>query len=288
MTKRTARGSSPRLRGTLKVDDQQLIATLVHPRACGERLNITLVIMRSAGSSPRLRGTHCRLLAQRNGRRFIPAPAGNALPVTVRRWGFPVHPRACGERYSYSNAGDECDGSSPRLRGTRLRHELRRLLRRFIPAPAGNAWHRLDRRCYRPVHPRACGERCPMLDGVEKYVGSSPRLRGTRREYNIREQQARFIPAPAGNAEIFTTGDPFDPVHPRACGERPVGLSAGLLAHGSSPRLRGTLEGAEPGRLPTAVHPRACGERAVNTTFASSRRGSSPRLRGTRKASSTR
>ena len=54
----------------------------VHPRVCGERTRHTPSHATHAGSSPRVRGTHTRLHTRPHTRRFIPACAGNALPVT--------------------------------------------------------------------------------------------------------------------------------------------------------------------------------------------------------------
>ena len=91
-------------------------------------------------------------------------------------------------------------------------------------------------------------------------VGSSPRMRGTRAQFNATQFQSRFIPAHAGNTTTIA--------------------SAASTATGSSPRMRGTplvpvrtslpirfipahagntsrLYGA---RTMFPVHPRACGE----------------------------
>ena len=117
----------------------------VHPRVCGElALDRRVLIHRAgrfipacAGNSPVPLDARPRLHV-----RFIPACAGNSR----------VHPaRGCGT------------GSSPRVRGTRLRPETSSGSRgRFIPACAGNS-HGCDARAQR----------------VHADVGSSPRVRGT-------------------------------------------------------------------------------------------------------------
>ena len=140
-----------------------------------------------------------------------------------------------------------------------------------------------ERRRSKPVHPRACGEQPFTITFSRLNSGSSPRLRGTDQQCNIR--------------------------------------IASMLRNGSSPRLRGTgycgclyacrrrfiprLRGtgsmvalapdglrfipapagnrSEPPRCTSRspVHPRACGEqhRRLRISFRSP--GSSPRLRGT-------
>ena len=97
---------------------------------------------------------------------------------------------------------------------------------------------------------------------------------------NPPDDNARFIPARAGNRDKATNKAMSAAVHPRACGEQkyiPEPLPDDL---GSSPRVRGTVRevltadfgqrfiparaGNSPSRVPTAysgaVHPRACGE----------------------------
>ena len=196
-----------------------------------------------------------------------------------------------------------CFGSSPRLRGTQSEQGAARLLKRFIPAPAGNAFLSQRMSSNLAVHPRACGERKCCTSPHCRCSGSSPRLRGTRELAAPRDDTHRFIPAPAGNAhERCALASPAA-VHPRACGERVnLGVSL-LLGGGSSPRLRGTpvhdmspfsmlrfipapagnAPPASENRLAPPVHPRACGERFWQQRRTTGASGSSPRLRGTRR-----
>ena len=152
-------GSSPRLRGTLLgVLDLSIRARFipapagnayrisagqssspVHPRACGERVEHAHCPQQARGSSPRLRGTRRRGRCPRSASRFIPAPAGNASAGRSPLAFMAVHPRACGERGLDRDRRVIVDGSSPRLRGTRVGQTLITRNSRFIPAPAGNA-----------------------------------------------------------------------------------------------------------------------------------------------------
>ena len=134
------------------------------------------------GSSPRVRGTRGGNPAANLGRRFIPACAGNSgeipagepradrfIPACAgnssRRVGRlscrPVHPRVCGELTNSSRRCSKKNGSSPRVRGTRVR---------------GSGC-----RCRRSVHPRVCGELGWHRLLRDRAVGSSPRVRGTPR-----------------------------------------------------------------------------------------------------------
>ena len=94
-------GSSPRMRGTamtrrLKRSRPRFIPAYagnsrrrcprclgptVHPRVCGEQLSLSRAMAAAVGSSPRMRGTVTATISRACMRRFIPAYAGNSLPV---------------------------------------------------------------------------------------------------------------------------------------------------------------------------------------------------------------
>ncbi len=192
----------------------------VHPRACGERAAEADENFMVAGSSPRMRGTLVAALRDAQETRFIPAHAGNALPLFDR--------------------GAASRGSSPRMRGTPKMDGRNVIFKRFIPAHAGNACHGGNRLDYLSVHPRACGERNDGALTVNGTDGSSPRMRGTPRSSSNPPQRIRFIPAHAGNAVVAFNHPQDVPVHPRACGERTGSGAATFMPSGSSPRMRGT------------------------------------------------
>jgi len=154
--------------------------------------------------------------------RFIPAPAGNTQVIRYVNTQKTVHPRACGEHCKHETDNNAKCGSSPRLRGTLLVPSAWLVWLRFIPAPAGNTQGDRTADGHDTVHPRACGEHWLAMIFSTMFVGSSPRLRGTRACAYPQAPGARFIPAPAGNT-AHTSSDM-------------------LLKGGSSPRLRGTLE----------------------------------------------
>ncbi len=272
-----------------------------HPRACGEHAILKPVNPTVSGSSPRLWGTHPPSTHQAPSGRIIPAPAGNTVAPRRMRFTSPDHPRACGEHLPGNPDTRMYRGSSPRLRGTRRGHAQGVRAHRIIPAPAGNTLPGSLYGQHRPDHPRACGEHRGCGHDHSRHTGSSPRLRGTRRDAVASGRFARIIPAPAGNTSLLPTRWPRATDHPRACGEhagRPGGHAG---RHGSSPRLRGTRPHrphTKPGRriipapagnavavFPTSPacpdHPRACGERHSPILPASLASGSSPRLRGT-------
>ncbi|CAD6875380.1 hypothetical protein [Methylomonas fluvii] len=157
---------------------------------------------------------------------------------------MPVHPRGCGERDSGHQCITDDDGSSPRVRGTRVQIRSCVRLLRFIPAGAGNASSSSPYSSSSAVHPRGCGERA--IGGIDRHTedGSSPRVRGTPLPNKHTADRRRFIPAGAGNALKMSCATCLSTVHPRGCGERRSKLiDLGVVA-GSSPRVRGTLAGA--------------------------------------------
>ena len=194
--------------------------TPVHPRVCGE----LAVVAHDAVAE----------------RRFIPACAGNSPDRRKREARSSVHPRVCGELALTSRRTVYDAGSSPRVRGTLRPRMNRRRNRRFIPACAGNSKVLAPTNSNEPVHPRVCGELESSITRGLSGVGSSPRVRGTRRSVRRRPRSARFIPACAGNSPKGTCRNRRPPVHPRVCGE--------LVTRGH--RNVGFI----------TVHPRVCGE----------------------------
>ena len=70
-----------------------------HPRACGEKPGKRLVLFRTVGSPPRMRGKAPRRTFPVTLPGITPAHAGksdNAAPFKVFIWD---HPRACGEKF---------------------------------------------------------------------------------------------------------------------------------------------------------------------------------------------
>ena len=191
-------GSSPRVRG--KPIEQQFLRARVgliparagktpsttspkkarpaHPRACGENIKTTAPPAIEAGSSPRVRGKHPRRPRTGRGRGLIPARAGKTTRRPRGR-GCPwAHPHACGENLSRSSLTFVSWGSSPRVRGKRLRLLAQTRTRRLIPARAGKTAMRTGAGADTGAHPRACGENWEGWGTALKPAGSSPRVRG--------------------------------------------------------------------------------------------------------------
>jgi len=111
------------------------------------------------GSSPRARGTPLAAAPVLPLIRFIPARGEHTKAVSITA---PIN------------------GSSPRARGTQERLHARLGRDRFIPARAGNTSTTSSWATKSSVHPRARGEHDAGTHIDPRYVGSSPRARGTR------------------------------------------------------------------------------------------------------------
>ena len=193
----------------------------------------------------------------------------------------------CGEHDGFQRQHAYHEGSSPRVRGTRVADNVTCRASGIIPACAGNTPRRDGRGRLDRDHPRVCGEHALVRSALKSLPGSSPRVRGTL---------GWLITL------ILLSGD-----HPRVCGEHtrfPVGRCRGA---GSSPRVRGTQGGAEThpalyGIIPACAgntnhlrvtcdcrrdHPRVCGEHCTLMRSSRKSRGSSPRVRGTHNAHHT-
>ena len=174
----TAWGSSPRVRGKLRIDARPRPCTRLipacagktkskptesspkwaHPRVCGENVLLRVRTQPVGGSSPRVRGKPQIASYPPSTPRLIPACAGKTAGAGVGRLPRPAHPRVCGENFQLRCSTLFDPGSSPRVRGKLNHYSLRRNPRRLIPACAGKT-------------------RLILQPRVER-GGSSPRVRG--------------------------------------------------------------------------------------------------------------
>ena len=272
----------------------------VYPRACGGTPSPRGPRMTRLGLSPRLRGNRMFDGQEYEYEGSIPAPAGEPAASRGMTRLSPVYPRACGGTMAPPTPPISTSGLSPRLRGNLRRREWRRSCWRSIPAPAGEPNASLRRFSVSPVYPRACGGTVYWYAGGMAGTGLSPRLRGNLTAAAVRALLGRSIPAPAGEPNKDTGGDPGFRVYPRACGGTRPRVFDGSHQTGLSPRLRGNrlrlgcvrhckrsipAPAGEPlcrAAQPPAVevYPRACGGTLPTLRSYPLCRGLSPRLRG--------
>ena len=275
-------GSSPRMRGTLRLLERCLVDRGIipahagntprrshvaetcwdHPRACGEHFMIGIALAVVRGSSPRMRGTPIPHFPAADVVGIIPAHAGNTHGCTRQAHPARDHPRACGEHVGNVPLPRQQRGSSPRMRGTHWILQCCRMKRGIIPAHAGNTV--CDRFCNDSSrdHPRACGEHKATTKAAAFGSGSSPRMRGTPTLECSCLNGTGIIPAHAGNTARRKTPDGQARDHPRACGEHCRYRAFGSRRLGSSPRMRGTLMKAREDGDPYRIIPAHAGNTA--------------------------
>ena len=317
---RIPRGSSPRVRGKLPVDQhghhrRRIIPASAgqtpsswlrppcrsdHPRECGANHLPYQVFFFAYGSSPRVRGK-LRSSDEGDGRtRIIPASAGQTAN-SARTWaGDADHPRECGANVPKRAQNPVGLGSSPRVRGKHFQTAGAKRACRIIPASAGQTSVSNSAGGWRPDHPRECGANQKQGEDAKKSLGSSPRVRGKLFFDGGHAGGERIIPASAGQTAAMSAGLAPNADHPRECGANQVARLNSDGISGSSPRVRGKPLGrrasARPSRIIPASagqtetsrltlkaptdHPRECG---ANHSWMYARRrqfGSSPRVRG--------
>ena len=126
------------------------------------------------------------------------------------------------------------------MQGTVHPVDNRTLVRRFIPAYAGNRLNPTHFECSIAVHPRICREQSLQLLNVTLRCGSSPHMQGTGVKNSKQLAKKRFIPAYAGNREPRQSRQPVNPVHPRICREQGTAPVSPARQPGSSPHMQGT------------------------------------------------
>ena len=233
-------------------------------------------------------------------RGIIPAGAGKSGAVEVHVPGDGDHPRGCGEKPSPSPPSAWATGSSPRVRG-----KVGGLVGLHLPdgiIPAGAGKRAADQ--FRPHrhrdHPRGCGEKLGVGEGVGVALGSSPRVRGKAPSARTRRRWNGIIPAGAGKSPRVGEDVGHDGDHPRGCGEKSTSRATAGVILGSSPRVRGKAlvvvdAGHLAGIIPAGAgkrsgrprrrsargdHPRGCGEKSPSILRRTCAPGSSPRVRG--------
>ena len=88
-----------------------------HPRVCGEKTRMTLILALQLGSPPRMRGKDTRAALRARVLRITPACAGKSGKTDWTTMCRRDHPRVCGEKLLKSLTNDRNRGSPPRVRG---------------------------------------------------------------------------------------------------------------------------------------------------------------------------
>ena len=145
----------------------------------------------------------------------------------------------CGENRQRVKVACSSEGSSPRVRGKRLKRIFKDAGIGLIPACAGKTPGMAPRRPSNWAHPRVCGENPNSLSSKPAMPGSSPRVRGKHPVLVEALFNTGLIPACAGKTQQQRAPLSCPWAHPRVCGENEFPQDAVGLFPGSSPRVRG-------------------------------------------------
>ena len=110
-----------------------------HPRVCGEKLQFLFDDLAGLGSPPRVRRKGRTAVGYRLKGRITPACAGKRQMWSMLLASARDHPRVCGEKMDYDEAGVEMQGSPPRVRGKGVAHQDLIALGGITPAYAGKS-----------------------------------------------------------------------------------------------------------------------------------------------------
>ena len=149
-----------------------------HPRVCGEKQGVNIIIPHCWGSPPRVRGKDFGGAAQPNQNGITPACAGKSQPHYRFRQCPRDHPRVCGEKTSARILLITSAGSPPRVRGKAYLRGNGNLQNRITPACAGKSVTDGITFFRSEDHPRVCGEKGGGGGGDDNTIGSPPRVRG--------------------------------------------------------------------------------------------------------------
>ena len=171
-------GITPACAGKRMVFAGRKSRTWDHPRVCGEKCIVHVLVSEELGITPAYAGKSLRLVVT------------SVLPRD--------HPRVCGEKAFAMARWDAAMGSPPRMRG-KVIGEINCLMRvRITPACAGKRL-RTCGPCGCPEdHPRVCGEKCWLLLAPPTAAGSPPRMRGKAEFFPMLPHDPGITPAYAG------------------------------------------------------------------------------------------
>ena len=151
-----------------------------HPRAYGENGLQNIHLELGKGSSPRIRGKLAVFAVQDGDEGLIPAHTGKTKRVVRDPLPIGAHPRAYGENRCMPAFAVSFRGSSPRIRGKRVKRVTVYRRGGLIPAHTGKTEADGSAAMMVGAHPRAYGENDSHSPSSLRDLGSSPRIRGKR------------------------------------------------------------------------------------------------------------
>ena len=127
----------PARAGPTITDTDTASAATDHPRSCGANAIGSVILIRTRGSSPLVRGQHERINVHDIRVRIIPARAGPTERCRAMPGDWTDHPRSCGANILCGFLVHFSSGSSPLVRGQPVHRFSSHGNLRIIPARAG-------------------------------------------------------------------------------------------------------------------------------------------------------
>ena len=134
-----------------------------HPRICGEKLAMLLLLVQFLGSPPHMRGKDGKDNNSPQAFGITPAYAGKSGCGPVQAFRFQDHPRICGEKSNDFRVFRDFVGSPPHMRGKAGQTDRDRAGGRITPAYAGKSCPKRPCCGHRWDHPRICGEKTKKI-----------------------------------------------------------------------------------------------------------------------------
>ena len=183
-----------------KQDFQEIALTIlgITPASAGKTLRLFSAVLICLGSPPRVREKQVRKIGIDVHDRITPASAGKTTSLKYFSTLVRDHPRECGKNLILYHLMFLILGSPPRVR-EKLHLPYKKVYdQRITPASAGKTFllgcHiALDR-----DHPRECGKNCLARSLPLPTLGSPPRVREKRTNFNAESGKYRITPASAG------------------------------------------------------------------------------------------
>ena len=170
----------------------------VDPRVRGGDANSVRIEHGCAGRSPRTRGRHGQPDAVGDGRRSIPAYAGETALDDAAAEVDGVDPRVRGGDIDEARGDETGRGRSPRTRGRHLDAVDEKTQEGSIPAYAGETLKSIADGVTRQVDPRVRGGDPLAVSWRLRKRGRSPRTRGRLKDIASGSTRQGSIPAYAG------------------------------------------------------------------------------------------
>ena len=171
---------------------------------------------------------------------------------------------------------------------------------RYNPAYAGTTLFRDSSSIERAIQPRVCGDYQATPFVINKFIDTTPRMRGLLVSRGVQWLPVRYNPAYAGTTVDFIVDVTIFPIQPRVCGDYSCAPCRVAVRCDTTPRMRGLRAfrvefrdgaGYNPAYAGTtafsygalvvkSIQPRVCGDYLSLVSYSAFWSDTTPRMRG--------